>query len=154
MMVRPRSFVPLEALAVVHTKLFPRSKYWILNKNRTSELGCYINRRGIPRRSAGYLRWETKATAFAHPGNGEHVLLFSPEFIEVRTVGTGRLVQVIEGEDIRLVHASERAVLVAMKGPQDADKLVELIETAELSALGGQDDGVPSGVWDEWDNGM
>ena len=52
------------------------------------------------------------------------------------------------------MHASERAVLVAMKGPQDADKLVELIETAEWSALGGQDDGVPSGVGDEWDNGM
>lgn len=114
----------------------------------TTELGCYINRRGIPRRSSGYLRWETKATMYAH--RSEHVLLFSPEFIEVRTVGTGRLVQVIEGEDIRLIHASDRMILVAMKGPQNTDKLVELIETTELTSLERLNSQAP-GLWDEWD---
>lgn len=85
---------------------------------------------------------------YAH--RSEHILLFSPEFIEVRTVGTGRLVQVIEGEDIRLIHASDRMILVAMKGPQNTDKLVELIETTELTSLERLNSQAP-GLWDEWD---
>ncbi|EKM58279.1 uncharacterized protein PHACADRAFT_140069, partial [Phanerochaete carnosa HHB-10118-sp] len=116
------------------------------------ELGCYIDRHGVPCRSSGYLRWETKATSCAH--RGEHVLLFSPEFIEIRSLATGKLVQVIEGSDIRLVHASERGIFVAMHGDDKGgggpnDRLVELIETADLTAQQ-QTSNVP-GVWDEWD---
>ena len=80
-------------------------------------------------------------------------MLFSPEFVEIRAIRTGRLVQVIEGQDIRLVHSSERSVLVAMRGGSAEggaiDKLVELVETADLT--------VPTpytavpGLWDEWD---
>ncbi|GJE88623.1 RhoGEF/DH domain-containing protein [Phanerochaete sordida] len=116
------------------------------------ELGCYIDRHGIPCRASGYLRWETKATSCAH--RGEHVFLFSPEFIEIRSLATGKLVQVIEGSDIRLVHSSERAMFVAMRGDDKAgggpsDKLVELVETTDLTAQQ-QTSSVP-GVWDEWD---
>ncbi|KAF7799770.1 hypothetical protein EIP86_011012 [Pleurotus ostreatoroseus] len=116
------------------------------------ELGCFINRHGVPSRSAGYVRWESKATSVAH--RGEHVLLFSSEFIEIRTVASGKLVQVIEGQDIRLVHASERSILVAMQGEDKhvagtVDKLVELVETAELGAQ--RHDTNLSGLWDEWD---
>lgn len=116
------------------------------------ELGCYIDRHGVPCRSSGYLRWETKATSYAH--RGEHVFLFSPEFIEIRSLATGKLVQVIEGSDIRLVHASERGMFVAMRGDDKggggpSDTLVELVETADLTAQQ-QTSSVP-GVWDEWD---
>ena len=67
---------------------------------------------------------------------------------------TGKLVQVIEGENIRLLHWGEEAVLVAMKkangqrsgGTEDA--LIELIPTQAIEAT-------PSvqspELWDEWD---
>ena len=91
--------------------------------------------------------------SYAH--RGEHVLLFSAEFIEIRHVATGRLMQVIEGADIRLAHSSERAILVAMRGSEDkqgnapGEKLVELVETADLTAQQ-QTTNIP-GLWDEWD---
>lgn len=133
--------------------------------NTTTDLGCYINRKGVPCRSSGYLRWETKATSFAL--RGEHILLFSSNFIEVRVVCTGRLVQVIEGTDIRLVHKSDKTVFVGMKSlggrsgasvsgmnGEETDMLVELIETAELSSLQLQKQtskAEEAGLWDEWD---
>ena len=76
-------------------------------------------------------------TSFAHRGN--HVLLFSPDFIEVRNINTGRLVQVIEGTDQRLLHCGQEedarnSILIAMKGSKDdqdgvSDKITELVET-------------------------
>jgi RHO1 GDP-GTP exchange protein 1/2 len=108
----------------------------------------------VPCRSAGYLRWETKATSYAR--RGPNILLFSSEFIEIRDLATGRLVQVIEGHDIRGVHASEHAIFVAMRGDGGrgqegvADKLVELFETADLRELKKQDS-KSSAMWDEWD---
>jgi hypothetical protein len=71
-----------------------------------------------------------------------HILLISPEFIEIRNVTTGRIVQVIEGVDIRLLSSSPHTskgdpVLVAMRGGyQDqysvGEKIVELNETEEI----------------------
>ena len=104
------------------------------------ELGCYTDQRGIPTRSSGYLRWEIKASSFSH--RGDYVILFSPEFIEVRTVCAGKLVQVIEGTDIRQVDvgllSNERdaTTLVAWKGREEraaiVDTIVELVETMPL----------------------
>jgi hypothetical protein len=45
------------------------------------------------------------------------VLLFSPEFIEVRHIQTGRLVQVVSGTDIRMMspgRGGNGAILIAM----------------------------------------
>ncbi|KAL6307423.1 hypothetical protein BKA93DRAFT_815806 [Sparassis latifolia] len=102
------------------------------------ELGCYVDKHGIPCRKYGYLRWESKATSYAH--RGRHLLLFCSKFIEVRTVDKGKLVQVIEGEDVRLVHTGllpeDKTTLFAMKGRDHrgavVDKLVELVETSPL----------------------
>jgi len=118
------------------------------------ELGCYIDRKGVPTRYSGYLRWESKATAYAH--RGDHLLLISPDFIEIRTVETGRLVQVIEAADIRLLYRgllpADKSVLVGMRGKQErdgvVDKLTELVETAEL--LTPRTAAMPA-LWDEWD---
>lgn len=118
------------------------------------ELGCYVNKHGVPSRSSGYLRWESKATAFAH--RGDHILLFSSDFIEVRKLQTGKLVQVIEDEDIRYVYqgllATENPILVAMKGREEQafvnDRIIELIETAEITT---PKTASISAVWDEWD---
>jgi hypothetical protein len=117
-------------------------------------MGCYVTRHGVPSRSSGYIRWECKAMSFA--ARGAHVLLFSPNFIEIRNILTGLLVQVIEGQDIRLLHSSDDAILVVMRGEHDdeagaSEKVVELRETAEIvgprSAMP-----IPTpSMWDEWD---
>lgn len=71
--------------------------------------------------------------------------------------------QVIEGMDMRLVHASERSAMVSMKvdaegGNETEYKLVELVETADLAEQQAQEAAVRSpgvrasqGIWDEWD---
>ncbi|TFY60446.1 hypothetical protein EVJ58_g5139 [Rhodofomes roseus] len=120
------------------------------------EVGCYIDKHGVPSRSAGYLRWEAKASAFAH--RGDHILLFSPEFIEVRTVQTGKLVQVVDFPDVRLAYQgllpTDRTVLVACRGRSERgvviDKIVELVETSEITTPRASAVSIP-GLWDEWD---
>lgn len=123
-------------------------------------IGCYITRRGVPSRSCGYIRWETPASGFAHRGN--HVILVSSQFIEIRNITTGRIVQVIEGLDVRLTYSGsltddkDDRILVAMRGDTDsgrdgssADRLVELVETVEYvpqtPAFAEPD------MWTEWD---
>ncbi|KAI5892712.1 uncharacterized protein SCHCODRAFT_02501635 [Schizophyllum commune H4-8] len=120
-------------------------------------LGCYITRHGEPARKSGFIRWETPATSFA--ARGEHVLLFSHNFIEVRNKGTGKLVQTIEGAGMRMLYApsvgEKEPILVAMRGDRKAsdsmdDKIVELVETAELSAS--TTSPPPSAaMWEDWD---
>ncbi|KAH9063839.1 hypothetical protein EDB87DRAFT_1829598 [Lactarius vividus] len=119
------------------------------------EFGCYLNKFGKPARSGSYIPWECKASAFAH--RGHHLLLFSLGFIEVRTVASGRLVQVIEANDVRLLHSglTETDMLVAgMTGNVDnasglSEKLVELVQTTAIDVR------APivrtEQLWDEWD---
>ncbi|KAL0955022.1 hypothetical protein HGRIS_003941 [Hohenbuehelia grisea] len=118
-------------------------------------IGCYIHKHGKPSRSSGYVKWETTATSYAV--KGQFVLLFSPNFIEIREAATTRLVQVIEGTDIRLLHcgpkgAGDDNILVAMreKPDSDAEKIVALEETVEIKSAATPVSGVPS-LWDEWD---
>jgi hypothetical protein len=121
-----------------------------------SELGCYVDKYGKPARLARYIPWECKASAYAH--RGPHLLLFSPGFIEVRTVASGQLVQVIEGEDVRFLHSglTESDMLVAgMTGDvHDAsglsEKLVELVQTTAIDA--GAPIVRPEQVWVEFES--
>ncbi|EIW84261.1 hypothetical protein CONPUDRAFT_163433 [Coniophora puteana RWD-64-598 SS2] len=128
-------------------------------------IGTFITKHGHPSRSCGYIRWETPAQSFAH--RGAHVLLFSSEFVEVRTLAAGKLVQVFEGTDVRLLlHSSlrpanggvEEPLLVAMRGEKDdrdgvSDKIVELNETAmlETPSTASASTFSTEGIWDEWD---
>ncbi|KAJ3913880.1 hypothetical protein F5877DRAFT_83360 [Lentinula edodes] len=128
-------------------------------------VGCYITKHGTPSRSSGYIKWESKIDSFAQ--RGTHVLLFSALFIEIRDILTGRIVQVIEGEDIRLMYAgptpdSHELILVAMRGDGGqgdkdlkegvVDKIVELQETSEISDMRARTPttAVPA-MWEEWD---
>lgn len=122
-----------------------------------TEHGCYTTRFGVPTRSSGYVRWETKAASYAH--RGKYLLLFSTEFIEIREVRSGKLVQVIEGEGMRRVDVGllgpdrDAPTLFAVSGEQDKDGLVvdaikELVETADLTAARAAE--VP-GMWDEFE---
>ncbi|KAJ7756435.1 hypothetical protein DFH07DRAFT_820553 [Mycena maculata] len=116
-------------------------------------MGCYVTRHGVPSRSSGYIRWECKALSFA--SRGANVLLFSAGFIEIRSILTGLLVQVIEGQDIRLLHSSDDTMLVAMRGEHDdesgiSEKIVDLQETAEIVAPRTASVQPPE-MWDGWD---
>jgi RHO1 GDP-GTP exchange protein 1/2 len=125
-----------------------------------SAIGFYISKHGTPSRNSGCIKWETTAVACTHRGG--HVLLFSPRFIEIRQVTTGRLVQVIEGQDIRLLYSGPKAdceetVLAAMRGEKNdqlgiTEKIVELKETKEIGAGSATPtSSIPASVWEEWD---
>jgi len=87
------------------------------------------------------VKWETQAQSFAY--REHHVLLFSPDFIEVRDVRNGRLLQVMEAVDMRLLYfnpsvGNNDPMILAMKGKKtDKDdfgiKIVELAATVALS---------------------
>lgn len=63
------------------------------------EFGVYVNRQGEPTRAEGVIEWEGKANQIAfHP---PYVVIFDDQFIEVRHVDRGRLVQVIHGAGVR-----------------------------------------------------
>lgn len=119
------------------------------------EYGCYITKYGPPSRNYGYIKWETKAVSYAYRDG--HILLISSEFIEVRNITTGRIVQVIEGDDIRLLssgpHTSKNdPVLVVMRGGKEdqssfSEKIVELNETEEIARSSEPD----ADRWFEWD---
>lgn len=60
-----------------------------------------MNRHGDPSRTKGTIEWEGTAEHVAwHP---PYILIFDSRFIEVRHVETGRLCQVIPGNDLRCV---------------------------------------------------
>jgi len=104
------------------------------------QYGCYMTKYGLPSRDYGYIKWETEAVSYAYRDG--HILLISPEFIEVRNVTTGRIVQVIEGHDIRLLSSGPHMskgdpVLIVMRGGKEdpfsfSEKIVELSETEEI----------------------
>lgn len=129
--------------------------------NMGAELACFVDKHGIPSRKCGFVRWETKADSFAH--RGRHVLLFSTSFIEIREVNTARLVQVLEGTNIRLLQPSVLlpgagdGVFVAMRGEAsgnergDGEKIVELLQTSEIATPGPPPVDVQEELWREWD---
>ncbi|KAF7424638.1 hypothetical protein PC9H_009946 [Pleurotus ostreatus] len=124
-------------------------------------LGCYISKHGVPQRKSGYIKWETQAASYAH--RGPHILLFSASFIEVREIESARLVQVIEGNDIRLLYSGplqgefEDVTLVAMKNGKDdtnsKEKVVALEPTVAIQSSVATPASASSqpGMWDEWD---
>jgi RHO1 GDP-GTP exchange protein 1/2 len=83
-------------------------------------------------------------------------LLFSLKFIEVRSIASGKLVQVI-GRDVRLVHSGlmeEDMLVAAVTGNVEdenglSEKVLELVPTATIDAQGLM--GRVKRHWDEWD---
>jgi len=93
-----------------------------------------VDQAGNPARTDFYyIEWERKATAFAP--RGPHLLLFSPGYIEVRNIDTGKLFRMVGVNELRLLRSglTEGLLLVGvMTGGAEADgsrteKLVELI---------------------------
>lgn len=129
--------------------------------SETPVVGCYITKKGVPSRSCAYIRWETQASGYAYRGN--HILLVSSQFIEIRNITTGRIVQVIEGVDARLLYSGpstddkDDRILVAMRGDKRekdgsyADRLLELIETIEYVPQTPGTRAPPADMWEGWD---
>ncbi|KAF5373356.1 hypothetical protein D9615_007361 [Tricholomella constricta] len=73
----------------------------LVQRYGNSQFGIYVNKQGFPSRDACTIEWEGTADSVAfHP---PYVLLFDPRFIEIRHVETGRLSQIIPGQDVRCV---------------------------------------------------
>ncbi|KAG8951299.1 hypothetical protein FRC04_006538 [Tulasnella sp. 424] len=118
--------------------------------------GTYVSKFGYPTRNRTYVRWETKVNSWAI--RGPHILLFSfSGWIEIRHISTGKLVQVEEAPEVRMLQIAEPnngALLLAIRGKDDkdglADRLVEMLETSPLEiphSPGASSD--PQ--WREWD---
>lgn len=89
--------------------------------------------------------------------------------MEIRHIPTGRLVQVLEGEDIRLLYTGllpgKKVTLMALKdGPDDVlgtkDKIIELVETQEIrntpsrsssATVSPRSEYAASDIWDMWE---
>ncbi|KAG8738594.1 hypothetical protein FRC10_006665 [Ceratobasidium sp. 414] len=119
-----------------------------------ADFGCYVTKYGAPARQSAFVRWETRATSVAF--RWPHVLLFSTDYIEIRNVESGGLVQVVNGRDVRLLYPGppyEGPVLAAMRGEDDAigktDSIVELLETTLIEIERGQV--VDDAFWREWE---
>ena len=63
-----------------------------------TEFGFYVDKHGDPSR-IGTIEWEGTAERVAW--HQPYILLFDSQFIEIRHVETGRLVQIITGNDMR-----------------------------------------------------
>lgn len=129
----------------------------LLNLLKHLEFGCYVTKYAVPTRKAGYVRWETTAESYAE--RGPHLLLFSHNFIEVRNTGTGRLMQVIEGNNFRLLQSHPgMPLLIATRSDQNdrqgiEEEVIELIETAPLDGpLTSLPIDETNALWQEWAN--
>ncbi|KAH9960834.1 CNH domain-containing protein [Russula dissimulans] len=95
--------------------------------------GCFVAKDGKPARSSYHIEWERRATAPAR--RGPHLLLFSPGYLEVRDIETGKLVQIKETNEIRLLRSGlmgAGVLIAAMRGGTDNDggrteRLVEIL---------------------------
>lgn len=66
-----------------------------------AEFGLYVDKHGDPVRGGVIIEWEGTAERVAcHP---PFILLFDTRFIEIRYIETGRLAQIIPGNDIRCI---------------------------------------------------
>jgi RHO1 GDP-GTP exchange protein 1/2 len=92
-----------------------------------------VDQAGKFARTDYYIEWERKATAFAR--RGPHLLLFSPGYIEVRSIDTGRLLRMVEANELRLLRSGLAGGLLlvgVVKGGSEADgsrteKLVQVL---------------------------
>lgn len=65
------------------------------------EFGIYVDKHGDPSRGAATIEWEGTAERVAL--HSPYVLLFDTRFIEIRHIETGRLAQIIPGNEVRCI---------------------------------------------------
>ncbi|KNZ75187.1 Rho1 guanine nucleotide exchange factor 1 [Termitomyces sp. J132] len=65
------------------------------------EFGLYVDKHGEPSRQNGTVEWEGTAERVAL--HAPYFMIFDTRFIEIRDLTTGRLVQIIPGNDVRCI---------------------------------------------------
>jgi hypothetical protein len=74
-----------------------------------TEFGLYVDRHGDPNLTKGTIEWEGTADHVAwHP---PYVLIFKSHSIEVRLVDTGKLCQIIRGQDLQCTWDGYRSLV-------------------------------------------
>jgi CNH domain len=88
-------------MLVVYNGQLSYSLFVYLSSDSVPDLGCFVKQDGKPTHPNFYTEWERRATSYAH--YGLHLLLFSPGYIEVRHIETGKLVRMVAVNDLRLL---------------------------------------------------
>ncbi|KAI0351270.1 CNH-domain-containing protein [Trametes cingulata] len=115
------------------------------------EFGLYVDKRGAPSRSPPTIEWEGVATQAAW--HAPYVLLFCSSFIEVRHVESGRLAQIISGQDVRCLWDGRGVVHPEVQGADiggfhDFDdprtpRIHAVMDDSEISSFASAGNGVP-----------
>ncbi|KAG5730352.1 Rho1 guanine nucleotide exchange factor 1 [Termitomyces sp. T112] len=101
------------------------------------EFGLYVDKHGIPTRRSQVIEWEGIAVRAAL--HAPHIMLFdaTSQFIEIRDVAAGRLVQIIHGNDIRCTWdrrgTSNRAI---PPGPGEIEAHVHAVLNTQVLSTG------------------
>ncbi|KAJ7614669.1 signal transducer [Mycena polygramma] len=100
-----------------------------------NEFGVYVDKHGDPRRGGATIEWEGNAERVAL--HQPYILLFDSRFIEIRNIETGRLVQIIPGNDIRCLWDGRGvgSTIVATPGPDGEPTVQDAQVHAVMSAV-------------------
>jgi hypothetical protein len=84
-----------------------------------SDFSFYVNRNGWRSRPDWMIYWEglPQSFVFCFP----YVIAFEPSFVEIRHVGSGALVHIITGENIRFLHESTKEILYVYEDDNGVD---------------------------------
>ncbi|KAK1225868.1 Rho guanine nucleotide exchange factor [Marasmius sp. AFHP31] len=99
------------------------------------EFGLFVNKHGDPSRAAGTIEWEGTAERVAL--HSPYILLFDHRFIEIRHLETGRLVQIIPGNDIRCIWDGRGAgpVNPGISSPHHDIRQEPIVQEAQVHAV-------------------
>jgi len=128
-----KSKTPRIVELVSKAKILGLVRHWSNTLIVYDELGLFVDEDGKPAGPRYYVPWECTAGTYAH--RGPHLLLFSSEIIEIRSVNTGAFMQVIEISHLRPLRcaSTEQGMHIgAMPGNAEGDggrteKLVEVV---------------------------
>ncbi|KAJ7460820.1 signal transducer [Mycena latifolia] len=100
-----------------------------------NEFGVYVDRHGDPRRGGATIEWEGNAERVAL--HAPYILLFDSRFIEIRNIETGRLAQIIPGNDIRCLWDGRGvgSSIVATPGPDGEPTVQEAQVHAVMNGI-------------------
>jgi RHO1 GDP-GTP exchange protein 1/2 len=98
-----------------------------------TEFGLYVDKHGDPSRSTGTIEWEGTAERVAL--HVPYILLFDSRFIEIRHLETGRLAQIIQGNDVRCLWDGRGVNPPAMTPGLDGSYQDRLAQEAQVHAV-------------------
>ena len=110
----------------------------------SAEFGLYVDKHGDPCRSLGTIEWEGTAERVAF--HAPYILLFDSRFIEIRHIATGRLAQIIPGNEIRCTWDGRGVSVTANTPPIDSQH--DVVQEAQVHFVMNSTDSVtgPGGM--------